>query len=181
MSTEMSDTNYNIWCFIEGDNFPFPVIASSTTFIASLKCRIKEKRSIPLQGFDAGSLILWKVRFSDLLTLTLRVTPLQPMGVVPVKPSNTLATRIRDLGPDISQFARELDPADLVAFQNQNPTPLRLDVIIQVAASASVLGKRYRAADDWMLSDLLWLEEVHSKIWDRKGLKPQLFREVKVT
>ncbi len=32
-----------------------------------------------------------------------------------------------------------------------------------------------------MLTDLPWLEEVRSKIWNRKGLKPQLFRKVKVT
>ncbi len=32
-----------------------------------------------------------------------------------------------------------------------------------------------------MLSDLPWLAEVHSKVWDREGLKPQLFRKVKVT
>ncbi len=32
-----------------------------------------------------------------------------------------------------------------------------------------------------MLSDLPWLAEVHSKVWNREGLKPQLFREVKVT
>ncbi len=56
----------------------------------------------------------------------------------------------------------------------------RLD-IVQVPASASVLGKRSRAADDSMLSDLPWLAEVHSKVWNREGLKPQLFREVKVT
>jgi hypothetical protein len=32
-----------------------------------------------------------------------------------------------------------------------------------------------------MLFDLPWLAEVHSKIWNREGLKPQLFRAVKVT
>ena len=31
------------------------------------------------------------------------------------------------------------------------------------------------------VTDLPWLEEVHSKIWNRKDLKPQLFQEVKVT
>ncbi len=31
------------------------------------------------------------------------------------------------------------------------------------------------------VTDLPWLEDVHSKIWNRKDLKPQLFREVKVT
>jgi hypothetical protein len=47
--------------------------------------------------------------------------------------------------------------------------------------SAPVLGKRSRAADDPELADLPWLEEVHSKIWNRKDLRPQLFRKVEVT
>jgi hypothetical protein len=47
--------------------------------------------------------------------------------------------------------------------------------------SASVLGKRSRAANDPGLTDLPWLEEVHSKIWNRKDLRPQLFRKVEVT
>ena len=34
------------------------------------------------------------------------------------------------------------------------------------------------SADD---RDLLWLQELYSKIWDRKDLRPTLFREVKVT
>lgn len=29
-------------------------------------------------------------------------------------------------------------------------------------------------------ADLPWLKEVHSKIWNREDLKPQLFRKVKV-
>ncbi|KAF8505817.1 hypothetical protein F5888DRAFT_1604032, partial [Russula emetica] len=41
--------------------------------------------------------------------------------------------------------------------------------------------KRSRAADDPKLTDLPWLEEVHSKIWNRKDLRPQLFLEVEVT
>jgi hypothetical protein len=47
--------------------------------------------------------------------------------------------------------------------------------------SAPVLGKRSRATDDPKLTDLPWLEEVHSKIWNRKDLRPQLFRNVDVT
>jgi hypothetical protein len=47
--------------------------------------------------------------------------------------------------------------------------------------SAPVLGKRSRAADDAELTDLPWLRELHSKIWNRKDLIPQLFRTVEVT
>jgi hypothetical protein len=47
--------------------------------------------------------------------------------------------------------------------------------------SASVLGKRSHAADDQKLTDFPWLEELHSKIWERKDLTPTLFREVEVT
>ena len=41
--------------------------------------------------------------------------------------------------------------------------------------------KRSHAVDppDW--DDLTWLKEVHSKIWNRKDLKPNLFRKVELT
>jgi len=32
-----------------------------------------------------------------------------------------------------------------------------------------------------VLTDLPWLEDVHSKIWNREDLRPQLFRKVEVT
>ena len=48
--------------------------------------------------------------------------------------------------------------------------------------SAPVLGKRYRAADDPKLTNLSsWLEVIHSKLWNREDLRPQLFRKVEVT
>ena len=43
--------------------------------------------------------------------------------------------------------------------------------------SATVLGKRSRVTDD----DLPWLEELHEKIWNQKGRRPEIFRKVKVT
>ena len=46
---------------------------------------------------------------------TLRVTPLKSVVDIPLKPSKTLANRIENLGPDYSQFAEELDPADSFA------------------------------------------------------------------
>ena len=47
---------------------------------------------------------------------------------------------------------------------------------LSLTVSASVLGKRSRAAQN-----PFWLQELHSKIWDRNDLIPTLFREVKVT
>jgi hypothetical protein len=47
--------------------------------------------------------------------------------------------------------------------------------------SASVLGKRSRAADDPKLADLPWLKELYITIWNKKNLRPQLFRKVEVT
>jgi len=44
-----------------------------------------------------------------------------------------------------------------------------------------VLGKRSHGTDDPVPTDLLWLTEVHSKIWNQKGLRPRLFRDVVVT
>jgi len=47
--------------------------------------------------------------------------------------------------------------------------------------SAPVLGKRSRAAYHPEFTDLPWLEEVRSKIWNRNDLRPQLFRKLEVT
>jgi len=46
--------------------------------------------------------------------------------------------------------------------------------------SAPVLGKRSHDADSES-DDLPWLREVHSRIWNREDLRPQLFRDVSVT
>ena len=43
--------------------------------------------------------------------------------------------------------------------------------------SATVLGKRYRVADN----DLPWLKELHEKIWNQEDRRPEIFRKVKVT
>ena len=52
--------------------------------------------------------------------------------------------------------------------------------------SESVLGKRFRATDDPEPNNTAptqpgWLEEIHSKLWNRPELKPALFRKVVVT
>ena len=60
-------------------------------------------------------------------------------------------------------------------FISLSPPPHRLNL------SASVLGKRSRGADEPVPADLPWLTEVHSKIWNQNGLRPQLFRGVVVT
>jgi hypothetical protein len=59
----MSETTYELWCLVEGDNTPFSIIASSTTFIGELPKMIKKEKSNALQRFDASSLLLWKVRY----------------------------------------------------------------------------------------------------------------------
>ena len=57
---------------------------------------------------------------------------------------------------------------------------LIVDVVQAQALSATVLGKRYRG-DDVPKPALLWLSELHKKIWNKKNLRPELFRTVKVT
>jgi len=48
-----NDTDYELWCLIEGDKEPFPIVTSSTTSIGRLKELIYEKcRSSPLQARD---------------------------------------------------------------------------------------------------------------------------------
>jgi len=58
--TEMSDQT-TLWCLVEGDDFLFPVRASSTTYIADLKTLIKGEKQNSLQRVDAPNLRLWKV------------------------------------------------------------------------------------------------------------------------
>ncbi|KAI0277011.1 hypothetical protein BGY98DRAFT_982636 [Russula aff. rugulosa BPL654] len=88
-------------------------------------------------SFPSRSFILWK-----------------PLRDIPVKPSDSLAERIGNLGLDFSQFAKKLDTADQVAV-------------------------RSRVTDDDL--DLPWLKELHEKIWNQKGRRPEIFRKVKVT
>lgn len=57
----MSDTTYEICCFVAGDTIPFSIIASSTTFIGVLKRMIKKEKSDLLQKTDAAHLTLMKV------------------------------------------------------------------------------------------------------------------------
>ncbi len=59
----MSDTPYTLWCYVEGDKTLFRVIISSTKITDDLKKSIKEEKSNLLQGVDASSLILTKVRY----------------------------------------------------------------------------------------------------------------------
>jgi len=44
--------------------------------------------------------------------------------------------------------------------------------------SVNLLPAPRRCFDD---PDLAWLEEVHSKIWNKKELEPELFRKVEIT
>jgi len=59
----MSETPYTLWCYVEGDRALFRVVISSTKIIDDLKDSIKEKRRNLLQGVDAPSLTLTKVRY----------------------------------------------------------------------------------------------------------------------
>ena len=59
----MAETIYTLWCYVEGDNTLFPVIAPSTTLIGILKRTIKEESSPSLQGLAAKNLTLFKVGY----------------------------------------------------------------------------------------------------------------------
>ncbi len=56
----MSD-DYRLWCFVQRDNRPFSIIASSTTSIHELKDLIMETKKNFLKGLDVAGLDLWKV------------------------------------------------------------------------------------------------------------------------
>jgi len=58
----MADTIYNLWCYVQGDNTYFPVIASSAISIGVLQKMIKEDgKNGVLNSVDAKDLTLWKV------------------------------------------------------------------------------------------------------------------------
>jgi len=62
----MSD--YHLWCYVAGDNVPFLVTASSSTFISQLKDLIKEKGiNASEHAVLAKDLTLWKVRMTFLV------------------------------------------------------------------------------------------------------------------
>ena len=62
----MSD--YNLWCYIQGDNTAFLLIASSTISVGLLKNLIKEEcKNGVLKDVDAADLTLWKVRMTFLV------------------------------------------------------------------------------------------------------------------
>jgi hypothetical protein len=61
------------------------------------------------------------------------------MVPIPLKPSDTLVERIREVGPDVSKFGTKLHVSDSVAavFPNhgQISTPIQLDVIVRFPGS----------------------------------------------
>jgi len=60
----MSDTPFSLWCYVQGDNTYFPVIASSAISIGVLQKMIKEEgKNGVLNSVDAKDLTLWKVRY----------------------------------------------------------------------------------------------------------------------
>jgi hypothetical protein len=63
---------------------------------------------------------------------------LQCKEPIPAKPGTTLAKRLKEMGPDISAFAEELDPFDFVGEvfkdRNQTSTSPQLDIIIRIPA-----------------------------------------------
>ena len=62
VAEEMADTIYNLWCYVQGDNTYFPVIASSAISIGVLQKMIKEDgKNGVLNSVDAKDLTLWKV------------------------------------------------------------------------------------------------------------------------
>jgi hypothetical protein len=60
----MSDTSYELWCLVQGDDTLFPIVTPRTTSIGVLKEHIKRARENTLfHKVDASSLDLWQVRY----------------------------------------------------------------------------------------------------------------------
>lgn len=63
LAAEMSDSEYELWCFIKQDNTMFAVTVPATISIYELKKRIKDEKSNQLASADASDLALWKVSY----------------------------------------------------------------------------------------------------------------------
>ena len=55
------DKDMTLWCLLEGEDAPFSVPASPTTYISDLKEIIKTENANTLQRVDASNVKLWKV------------------------------------------------------------------------------------------------------------------------
>jgi hypothetical protein len=71
-----NDASHALLCLIEGESAVFRVEPAGNKNIVVLKDLIKEKNSNLLQGVDASSLTLWKVR----MTITSDSTINSPAG-----------------------------------------------------------------------------------------------------
>ncbi|KAN0103607.1 hypothetical protein V8E52_011816, partial [Russula decolorans] len=146
------------WCYVEGDNTLFPVTASSTASIDSLKNTIKVAKNNFLQRFDASDLTLMKM-------------PRQTDAGEYQLPPNGL----------------KLNAMEEISDVWSEPPPKRhLHLYVTVPGEGKAFGERcvtalgQRDITDRQ-SDLPWLEEVHSKIWNREDLRRELFPNVTVT
>jgi hypothetical protein len=154
-----------LWCYLEGDDRTFLVKVSPHYTIHELKEEIYHKNKKTLARCDADA----------------KQLDLQKIDVDPRDSSIQDLIKNGQYRPPSNQWLDSMKPISNVWPEQPSGERIHVFVSVSFPASASVLGKRSRAADDSMLSDFPWLAEVHSKVWNREGLKPQLFRAVKVT
>ncbi|KAH9980526.1 hypothetical protein BJV74DRAFT_887757 [Russula compacta] len=159
-----------LWCCVESDHAYFPVSISPSQTILELKQRIHAKADKSFIGCNANHLTLKKV--------DLGFHEIEDMGQYrPNTNDQPLLEnrRISDVWPEKPPYN------SLHVFVG---LPAGVGKATVNDTGAPVLSKRPRAADDHDYrkpTDLAWLEEVHSKIWNRKDMKSQLFRKVELT
>ncbi|KAI0005333.1 hypothetical protein BJV74DRAFT_880612 [Russula compacta] len=152
---ELTDTDYKLWCLVEGDDKLFAVNALPSISIHELKKKIKEMgKNGVLSSVDTKDLILWRVDLA-----------------FPSKDNrkHLIGKKERSVGLEETDDLSDHSPA------TTPPNHKHLKHYL------SFLGKPSRAADDPKPTDLPWLEELHSKIWGRGGLKQGLFQDAEVT
>ena len=69
----MSNTPHELWCLVEEENPPFPVLAPPTPSIGEFKAMIRKNIGTDLPAYR---LILWKVCYFYPFVLLLWATPL---------------------------------------------------------------------------------------------------------
>ncbi|KAF8341835.1 hypothetical protein F5887DRAFT_1135823 [Amanita rubescens] len=109
-------------CLIEDEVTVFPVDVACNDEVSDLKKLIqKERAQDSLKDVGPYPLELWKPRDSN------------PIAAK----ADTLAKRIRDLGPDFSKFADKLDPSEIVfSIFTKQPRREYIHIIVKVSRTS---------------------------------------------
>ncbi|KAF5376092.1 hypothetical protein D9615_007752 [Tricholomella constricta] len=202
-----SDDEFRLFCLIPGRSNVFSVKIGKSETVDELKAKIKEKKKPELDYLAADTLSIWKlsppIPSAEIGAMLGNVgSPKEIQGCTELNPFDKIS-RLFELPPpkhlhiivgvpSTRQYSHHLHIAGLLIYAAHHwsifvfSDPIAGIFIFWLSYSgkrphspyASADAKRLRTDDDPRDA---WLVELHSKIWDRQDLAPQLFPEVEVT